>query len=370
MKSRWNKLLAIVPLLWTCCADSAEKPAGTPSTNATSAESAWQEVQNALRPPPPPAEWRTNPPPEQVIAEYERNNGVLAGHAADKARSFHEKFPNDARADEARKMEVQLLGVAVKLGATNRLTDFRAARDKRLNDPKVTPDEKFDLKSEEVIEALDDSSSERPAKLTNAEKAARALRDEFPTREDASRLLLTVAEAHVADGNFDRARTLVTDIEAKAPAGTRDETKALLRKIDRVGKPIQLKFIDLNGKPVDIKDYAGKVVLLDFWATWCGPCVAALPEVKDTYAKFKPKGFEIIGISLDRDKEALTQFTASEKMTWPQYFDGLMWENKLAGEFEITGIPALWLVDKKGHLRDLNGRHQFEAKIEKLLAEK
>lgn len=369
MKSHWNKLLAIIPLLWTCCADSAEKPAASSPANAGSAESAWQDVQNALRPPPPPAEWRTNPPSEQVIAEYERKNGVLAGQAADKARAFHEKFPNDTRVDEARKMEVQLLGVAVKLGATNRTADFRAARDKRLSDPKVTPDEKFDLKSEEVIEALEDVSSARPARLASAEKAAQALRDEFPTREDASRLLLTVAEAHINDGSFDRARSLAINVEAKAPAATRDEAKALLRKIDRVGKPLPLKFTDVGGKAIDIKDYAGKVILLDFWATWCGPCVAALPEVKDTYAKYRPKGFEIIGISLDRDKEALTQFTATEKMTWPQYFDGLMWENKLAGEFEITGIPALWLVDKKGRLRDLNGRHQLEAKIEKLLAE-
>lgn len=133
MKSHWNKLLAIIPLLWTCCADSAEKPAASSPANAGSAESAWQDVQNALRPP-PPAEWRTNPPSEQVIAEYERKNGVLAGQAADKARAFHEKFPNDTRVDEARKMEVQLLGVAVKLGATNRTADFRAARDKRLSE--------------------------------------------------------------------------------------------------------------------------------------------------------------------------------------------------------------------------------------------
>ncbi|HTD66492.1 MAG TPA: TlpA disulfide reductase family protein [Candidatus Limnocylindria bacterium] len=137
-----------------------------------------------------------------------------------------------------------------------------------------------------------------------------------------------------------------------------------------MGKVLDLKFKDLNGKEVDLKDYAGKVVLVDFWATWCGPCRASLPEVKETYAKLNSKGFEILAISFDKDKETLTKFVADEGLTWPQYFDGLGWENKLGQTFEISSIPTVWLVDKRGKLRDLNARESLASKVKKLLAEK
>jgi thiol-disulfide isomerase/thioredoxin len=131
---------------------------------------------------------------------------------------------------------------------------------------------------------------------------------------------------------------------------------------------VGVKFPDFNekdtaGKPLSIANYNGKVVLIDFWATWCGPCRAELPNVIATYKKYHNQGFEIIGISLDQDQAKLTGFTKDMNMTWPQYFDGQSWQNKLAVKYGIESIPATFLLDGNGKIigRDLRGDELTQA---------
>lgn len=94
-----------------------------------------------------------------------------------------------------------------------------------------------------------------------------------------------------------------------------------------------------------------------------------VPNVKAAYQKLHDKGFEIVGISFDEDKDALTKTLKEKEMTWPQYFDGSGWKNKYGEMYGIHGIPTMWLVDKKGNLRDMNARGALEEKVTKLLAE-
>ncbi len=128
---------------------------------------------------------------------------------------------------------------------------------------------------------------------------------------------------------------------------------------------------DLAGAALNLAAYKGKVVLVDFWATWCGPCVAELPNVIAAYRKYHDKGFEIVGVSLDKDRGALTRFLAENKMEWPQFFDGKGWENKVAAAYAIHAIPATFLLDGEGKIvgKGLRGE-ALAAKVGELLGAK
>lgn len=152
---------------------------------------------------------------------------------------------------------------------------------------------------------------------------------------------------------------MIEGITGKKPAAPKD--KAL-------GKALDIKFTATDGTAIDLAKMKGKVVLIDFWATWCGPCIAEIPSVKKTYDKLHAKGFEIIGISLDSDERKLKQFIKKREMPWPQYFDGKGWKNEISTKYGIRSIPAMWLVDKDGNLADKNARRGLEEKVEKLLA--
>lgn len=158
----------------------------------------------------------------------------------------------------------------------------------------------------------------------------------------------------------ERLDLVITSLEAKVAAGTALAVGSVFPTFAEA---------DLDGKPLDLAAYQGKIVLIDFWATWCGPCVAELPNVIAAYQKYHGQGFEIIGISLDKDREKLTSFLKENNMTWPQYFDGLGWQNKVSTRYGIDSIPATFLLDGTGKIvaKDLRGE-DLDRNLAKLLA--
>lgn len=128
---------------------------------------------------------------------------------------------------------------------------------------------------------------------------------------------------------------------------------------------------DLDGKPLSIAAYKGKVVLVDFWATWCGPCVAELPNVLKAYEKHHAAGFEIVGISLDSDRAKLDKFIKDKNMPWQQFFDGQGWNNKLSTKYGVNSIPATYLLDGNGMILAKNLRGEaLEQALAKVLTKK
>lgn len=126
----------------------------------------------------------------------------------------------------------------------------------------------------------------------------------------------------------------------------------------------------LDGTAFKLSDYRGKIVLLDFWATWCGPCITELPNVIEAYETHHPEGFEIIGISLDDDRAALDNFLSGRPaMSWVQVFDGLGWKSRIGELYGVNAIPHTLLLDKEGkvYAKDLRGPALSSAVV-KLLA--
>jgi thiol-disulfide isomerase/thioredoxin len=156
-------------------------------------------------------------------------------------------------------------------------------------------------------------------------------------------------------------------VKALSPPATQPRAKSPVNEM--TCKPLDLKFTAADGSQVDLARLRGKVVLIDFWATWCGPCMGEVPNVVAAYKKYHDKGFEIIGISLDKNKEAMLRITSQKEMTWPQYFDGKGWSNEISSSFQIHGIPSMWLVNKSGIVATTEARGKLDSEVARLLAE-
>jgi thiol-disulfide isomerase/thioredoxin len=150
----------------------------------------------------------------------------------------------------------------------------------------------------------------------------------------------------------------------------RIESRRKLRALE--GKPMVIEGTTSDGKVFSTSDWKGKVILVDFWATWCPPCMAELPKVKKAYAEFHPKGLELIGVSSDHDPENFRAFLQDNKdMPWPQLLDPTAKEkHPLIDKFGIEGIPTMFLIDKRGICRTVTARENYEQMIPKLLEEK
>jgi len=227
----------------------------------------------------------------------------------------------------------------------------------------------YTARADALLEILNAS----PTNWDKFEEGTHKLIKDFPTGLRGYADIMLLAELY-EDRNPEKARQLANEIVVgAAPQKYKLWAKGMIERLDSKSKPISLQFTAVDGREVDLAKMKGKVVLVDFWATTCSPCVAELPQIKAAYEKLHNQGFDVIGISCDTDQKRLQEFVKRKDLPWPQYYDGKQQtENKYAQGFGIDGIPHLLLVDRKGILRadDVQVNGSFEGQITKLLEEK
>lgn len=130
----------------------------------------------------------------------------------------------------------------------------------------------------------------------------------------------------------------------------------LQSKLELIGKPISVEGILMNGEPINWTEYEGKVVLVDFWASWCGPCRREIPNIKDQYETYHERGFEVIGVCLDREREKAEEYIKSAEIPWSSIFDQDAQEEPMAKRYDITSIPTAILVDREGKIVSIEAR--------------
>ena|GEM_PF-607334 len=196
-----------------------------------------------------------------------------------------------------------------------------------------------------------------------------AVYNEMHNFEEAIKCFDAVLSQSEMNKNF-KARTLYFKTKAligKGDLAAAKESVAALRMIepraaDSFGNELSGKLrigeegptfntTDVDGKPIDLAKYKGNIIVLDFWATWCDPCLQEFPNVKKTYSKFKDKGVQFIGVSLDDDIEDLRGFVKHEAVEWPQLYDGKRWMGAIPILYHIQTLPTLVVLDRESKVR-------------------
>ena len=363
--------LALLISLDTLAVDPAPAtlpPSGTPNLDLpefATADGFWKELQKLQESPP-----RRGVTRDDVLAQL-RSWLSMQKNAAD---AFVKKFPEDPRRWQANMISVrsglQVRRFSGQAGITPADQEVLRQIANASDAPVGIRGEAAFMSAASLSSGL---SSENPDAYVSFHKAAADFLAQFPGHPLASQMRTVQLQVLRTDPTPEGAEVLKTLASSSDPEIARLANSVIAQNqklAELKTRPMDLQFTAVDGHPIDLANLRGKVVLVDFWASWCAQCIAEMPNVAATYQKLHAKGFEIVGISLDQDRATMESALKDHGMTWAQYFDGAGWQNKISSSLGIEALPAAWLLDKKGMLRMTNLHGEaLAAGVEKLLAE-
>lgn len=340
---------------------------------------AWEEVEKVHQALRPPNDWQKNPPTSEQVTEFQKQVRQTAVTFADKAHEFIARFPTNENLGDARITVVYALAYAVAAGDSDAEKQIGSFVSGVLADKSIPEYDRVG-----VLLFSGNAVFFKRVGMRLFTEGMSKLNDEFETASienmrvalkqfPSSSMIYTMLVAVAQRSTGERQKELATEImnASGAPPGAKTLADHILKgtKPYQVGKPVDIRFRALDGREVDLAALKGKVVLVEFWSTTCGPCIAELPNVKAAYQKLHDRGFEVVAISLDDKESALRRFIKEKELPWPQHFDGKGWENQFAARYGIFSIPTMWLVDKRGNLGDTNARFDLERRVTAMLKE-
>jgi thiol-disulfide isomerase/thioredoxin len=187
--------------------------------------------------------------------------------------------------------------------------------------------------------------------------------------DDSKKVSLQLARVNLLY-RFDpkKGRSFLEELSHDSDPQLAQAAKTRLAKAELLGKPLGLRFSAVDGTIFDLAQLRGKVVLIDFWASWCPDCVRELPQIQKLDAAYRGSGLVVVGISLDRDRQAMTSFLTKKSITWPIYFDGKGWNNTYAVQYSVRQIPEIWIINKEGLVETTSADvSNVDATVERLL---
>ena len=198
--------------------------------------------------------------------------------------------------------------------------------------------------------SIQNASTEQFVKIqTEWLKQLEGYAEQYPESPDAAEAVLQLAIAKEYAGEEEEAKKWYGRVVSKFPTSAPAKKAAGARtRIESVGKAISLQGKSPSGGVVDLAAFRGKVVLVQFWASWCEPCKADMAALKELLTKYGSAGFNIIGVNLDSRREDMAAYLAESRVRWPQIFEEGGLDSRPANELGILTLPTMMLVDQQG----------------------
>jgi thiol-disulfide isomerase/thioredoxin len=171
----------------------------------------------------------------------------------------------------------------------------------------------------------------------------------YPASPDAAEAMIQLALADEFAGKDDEAKKWYQRVTKEFPASERAKKAAgSIRRIDSVGKSISLRGTDLAGNDFDLAKYRGKVVVVQYWATWCNACTRDMALLSDLVKKYGQQGFAVVGVNLDADRSKAVQFLQQKRLPWVQLHEAGGLGSRYATEMGVLSLPVTLLIDSQG----------------------